>query len=187
MTLHPDAHLLRRVPRSPEQILSHVTNAEGFLAAAVIQQAFWDSGWMTGSGSPAHDGTFVERTQAHQFLLSTRGEWAAARETWAVAAGMCPDYVRDLALKLSKAPRQRRQNPGKTPGPPRQDVVDRVRERVDYLRSQGVDLATAWLTEIVTVLNAGGFTSPCGLEYDSTRAGTLRDLFLRCVKWGVLQ
>jgi hypothetical protein len=183
--MHPDAQLLRRASRSPEELLSHVPHAEAFLAVSVILQAFSDTGWMTGSDTPQH-GNSVDRDQARMFLLSTRGDWAAAREAWAVAANLDPDYVREIALKLSKTTRPPRQNQGRTSRPPKQDVVERVRERVECLRSQGVDITTASPSEVGRILNTAGLTTPSGQKYDSTFAGYLRDLFLRCVKWGAL-
>jgi hypothetical protein len=186
--MHPDAHLLRRGSRSPEQILSHVPNAEGFLAAAVITQAFWDTGWFTSSSAP-HAGTVVDREQARMFLLATHGEWAAAREAWCTAADLCPDWLRDIALKVSKQRNpavDRRKSAGRQPYALPDDTVERIRERVEYLRSKGLDVRTASPTDVAQVLNAAGLTTATGLQYTAIIACDLRRMFARCVEWGKL-
>jgi hypothetical protein len=188
--LHPDAQLLRRASKSPEELLSHVADAEGFLAAAVIIQAFSDTGWLTGSDTPQH-GTSVDRDQARMFLLSTRGDWAAAREAWAVAANLCPDFVRDLALKLQKNPKsvakQVNSRHVHNQRAPRAGTPQRVRVRVEYLKSRGIDITTHRPSEVARALTDGGFTTPRGFKYDGTNVIELRKQYQNCIRLRMLE
>jgi len=184
--MHPDAHLLASYSRTPEEILSHSPHAEGILAAAVIAQAFHDAGWVTNCAASG-----IDRSQARAFLTSTQGEWAFAREAWAVAAGLCPEFVRDLALKLSKNPLRRSKTGNSTTANtgrvPKHVTVERVRERVDYLKSRGVDIATQSPVEVARALTAGGFTTPRGFAYDGNNVIELRRQYLNCRQLGLIE
>jgi hypothetical protein len=174
----------------PEPELSHVPDAEGFLAVAVILQAFSDSG-LTGNATASEgddSSVDLERQHARAFLLSPRGDWATARAAWCLAADLSPEFVRAIARRLEKDPT------GERPRTRRQarDVVRmlrpatvaRVKERIAYLRDRGVDIVTAKQQEVANVLNAGGFMTSRGHAYNPMNVFELKHLFKRCIDMG---
>ena len=162
--------------------------AEGYLAVGVIYQAFADAG-LTGNNGP-HHGMPHDKEQARAFLFETHGEWATARATWCAAADLCPSFVRDIALRLEADPSPRprtyhraRENSRSL----RSVTVERVKERIAYLRARGIDIATAKQQDAADVLNAGGFTTSRGHAYNTINVFELKHLFRRCVDMGEIE
>ena len=73
------------------------------LAASVIERAVHDATWASPFASVTDKASsapsVVDRDEAVLFLLSDGGEWADSRELWCEALDLCPEYLRDSAVK----------------------------------------------------------------------------------------
>jgi len=50
-----------------------------------------------------------DMAEAYWWLIAPDGEWAESRAAWCAAAGVCPDKIRDLAIKDADAYRAARE------------------------------------------------------------------------------
>lgn len=75
------------------------------IAEHVIWQAWADAFGIVGMDRLRRH----EMAEAYWWLIAPDGEWAASREAWCAAAGVCPDSLRDLAVKDADAYRAARE------------------------------------------------------------------------------